>query len=59
MQLVNPTLTKHALPGNNLVPAEFERATKGRQNRYGVDGDNGYSEMAGQRLESEGFAIQK
>lgn len=54
---MDPTLTKHALPGNDLVPAEFERATKGRKNRYGVDGDNGYSDLVERRLESEGYTM--
>ena len=46
IKIMDPRVTKHALPGNSMIPAELEKATRARQNRYGVDGDNGYSDMA-------------
>jgi hypothetical protein len=43
----DPALLKYQLPGNHLLNLEDERRTSVRQNRYGIDGDNGYDEIAG------------
>ena len=45
----------HALPGNKLLPQQDEKKNQARQNRYGLDGDNGYDKMVdGQRGASVG-----
>ena len=43
----DPELLKYQLPGNALIPLEDERRNQVRDNRYGIDGDNGYDEIAG------------
>ena len=43
----DPELLKYQLPGNSLIPLEEERRNQVRENRYGIDGDNGYDEIAG------------
>jgi hypothetical protein len=43
----DPALLKYQLPGNHLLNLEDERRISVRQNRYGIDGDNGYDEIIG------------
>lgn len=38
-------LLKHMLPGNHLLSEKEEAKLGGRQNRYGVAGDNGYGKV--------------
>ena len=45
---VNIALTKHQLPGNSVLPFEAERPIGVRENRYGIHGDNGYSDLVNQ-----------
>ena len=46
------------MPGNSLIPPELEKATQARKNRYGVDGDNGYSEMVDSQLHKTGVSLK-
>ena len=41
----NPNLVGHQLPGNSMLPLEDERKVMARDNRYGLQGDNGYDEI--------------
>ena len=45
---------KQALPGNNLLPQADEKRNQARQNRYGLDGDNGYDQMVESQLPRDG-----
>ena len=53
----DPTLTKHSLPGNSLIPSELERATQARKNRYGLSSDNGFDEMAQRQMNIAGIDL--
>lgn len=47
-------LLKHMLPGNHLLSEPEESKIGARHNRYGVAGDNGYSQIVEiQRLKQE------
>jgi hypothetical protein len=41
----NPNLVGHQLPGNSMLPLADERKVMARDNRYGLQGDNGYDEI--------------
>lgn len=45
LDFTNPNLVGHQLPGNSTLPLEDERKVMARDNRYGLDGDNGYDEI--------------
>lgn len=46
----DPNLTKHSLPGNSLIPPDLEKARQARKNRYGLESDNGFDEMAQRQM---------
>ena len=41
-----------------MLPLEQERLVGVRQNRYGVHGDNGFSDLAAAQAEKEGFDLK-
>ena len=45
LDFANPNLVGHQLPGNSMLPLEDERKVMARDNRYGLQGDNGYDEI--------------
>lgn len=51
-------LTGYQLPGNHLLPLEQERLVGVRPNRYGVNGDNGFSDIAATQAEREGYDLK-
>lgn len=52
----NPNSVAHALPGNNLLPLQDEQKLGIRQNRYGLEGDNGYSDIVKDQRKKDGLA---
>lgn len=40
-----------------MLPLEQERLVGVRQNRYGVEGDNGFSDLAAVQAEREGYDL--
>mmetsp|Transcript_33617 Transcript_33617/g.51799 ORF Transcript_33617/g.51799 Transcript_33617/m.51799 type:complete len:166 (+) Transcript_33617:1512-2009(+) len=51
----NPSLLKHQLPGNSMVPLEQERRAGVRDDRYGVhQGAQEFDEIVHTQLEKEG-----
>ena len=40
-----PAQVAAALPGNNMLSQQDEKKIGARQNRYGLKGDNGYSDL--------------
>ena len=57
LKAANIALTKHQLPGNSVLPFEAERPLGVRENRYGIDGDNGYSDLVNQQLKKGGMTL--
>lgn len=53
----DPVLTGYRLPGNHLLPLEQQRLVGTRENRYGVQGDNGFSDIAALQAEKEGINL--
>lgn len=41
---VNPNIVGHKLPGNKMLSLQDERKNRARENRYGLEGDNGFDE---------------
>ena len=49
----------HQLPGNNMLSLEDERKVMARDNRYGLQGDNGYNEIVKEQRRKEGWKSPK
>lgn len=46
-----------SIPGNSMLPFEDQSKLGARENRYGLYGDNGYSEMVEDQRRKEGRAF--
>jgi len=51
----NADLVSQALPGNNALSYKEEKKLGSRQNRYGVDGDNGFGQAVSDQRAREGL----
>lgn len=52
---VNPNVVGHQLPGNKLLSLQDERKLRARENRYGLQGDNGFDEIVKEQRAKEGW----